>query len=105
MELPRTTIEQYEGLKKIGFPINQISKHPTPTIAFVLKWFRDKGFRYEINWKYARMDDVDAEWFHFSIYSKNKDGGHTEIEWHDTYEEAESALIDFLVDALIKQKK
>jgi len=42
MELIRATPEQHEKLKKLNFPINKTSKHPTPTLAFALMWFREE---------------------------------------------------------------
>jgi hypothetical protein len=102
IELPRTTPEQHEKIKKLGFPINTTSKNPTPTISFVLKWLRDiKGYRYSIDWSYSRDGNFEQEWFSFTILSRNGAGYEHDVKYK-TYEEAESALIDCIVDDLLK---
>lgn len=105
LELVRTTEEQYEKLKQLGFPINTTSKHPTPTIAFALKWLRDvKKYRYDIDWFYMRHNDAEEEWFSFTILSRNG-GGYEHDAKYKTYEEAESGLITCIVDDLLKRTK
>ena len=105
MELTRTTPEQYEKLKQLGFPINTTSKNPTPTIAFVFMWFRkEKNLHiiigggwtsYNPFWSFAIGDIKES-----SIIGIKEN-----LEYKfKSYEEAESSGLDFALEYLLKQK-
>lgn len=107
MELARTTNQQHEKLNKLGFPINKTSKHPTPTLAFALKWIRDvKGFSIIPYWNgdtmfYWIMEEIKC-CLDGQIKKDSKNSINEEPHAWKTYEEAESAGLDFALDYLLK---
>ena len=104
MELVRTSAEQYEKLKQLGFPINMVSKNPTPTIAFALKWLRDEKDIHVCPEKCsAKISAYAVSVQHGSV----DDGNYVEVGddmYLNSYEEAESAGLDISLDYLLKQK-
>ena len=107
MELSRTTAEQYEKLKELGFPINTTSKHPTPTVAFALMWLR------ETEQLFLAIDlghDEDSHWFNSYLHKIKHDYDFDPINADEdlggaTHEEAESEGLDFAIKYLLEQKK
>jgi hypothetical protein len=97
MELSRATPEQYEKLKQLGFPINTISKNPTPTLAFVLMWFRRT---YDLHIGVF----IDDHKFSYEIIHGNESVGSGGWDY-ESHEECESAGIDFALDYLSNNKK
>jgi len=120
MELQLVTLEQAKKLKELGFdwkckekqiieempacklcgaihiPIAHIIKHPT--IALALKWFRDvKGMRINVD---SYIDDKYGGNF---WYKDNP--SEILLENYDTYEQAESALLDALIEYVEEQNE
>lgn len=112
MELSRATIEQYEKLKILGFPINTTSKNPTPTLAFITKWLREfKQLHIEITLGH----DEDAHWYDAYVYPIKHDYNYdfintgANIDEDDlsgnTHDEAESKAIDYCINILVSTDK
>lgn len=105
MELQRTTIEQYEKLKRLGFPINETSKHPTPTMAFVLMWLMEEKkvfVQIDLECMRYRFNTIVIKWFgvnnHIRLHSDQSLGT------YDTYDLAQIAGLDLSIEYLLKQK-
>ena len=105
MELSRASIEQYEKLKQLGFPINTTSKNPTPTMAFALKWLREVkdihiivggGWNsYNPFWTFAIGNIKES-----SVIGIKEDGR----PQFNSFEEAESKGLDLILEVLLTQK-
>ncbi len=119
-QLPLVTYEQAQRLKKAGFdwtknpcytPYGNEAEHipiatrqfkkiedkcyPAPTVALALKWLRDvKGFLYEQSHA-QEIDNYESIGYHFIISLPRGMFRHTGN--YDTYEAAESALMDELL--------
>jgi len=125
-QLALVTYEQAKKLKELGFDWectafydlnenneldyfanqvdwnNEVDTLSAPTVALALKWFRDvKGILCDVG--FCGLT------FHTYVYSYiNKNGliGSTDKGYsYDTYEEAESALLDALIERCEKEVK
>ena len=106
MELSRTNIEQYEKLKQLGFPINTVSKNPTPTMAFALMWLmEEKKIFVQIDLECIRykFNATVIKWFGINNHIKLHE--HQSLGVCDTYESAQSEGLDCAIKYLLKQKK
>lgn len=110
-QLQIVSFEQIQRLIKLGFGW-EVSHHynsfvgvpddydgslPAPEISLVLKWFRDKHKLYGT----VDMDNMldGSGKFYYSTYDHNGKfiDAVNEVEWYDTYEEAENKLLDELI--------
>ena len=108
MELARLTPDQYKVLKQIGFPINTASKHPTPTLAFVLKWLREEKKVFVIvgmdETSYPKFCATVKKWKDVSDFEKLHDFEYVGGMLDRTYEGAESTGLDCALNYLFYQK-
>lgn len=96
MELPRVTITQYKKLKKLGFPINTTSKHPTPTVSFVLQWLRSPNGKDMTIYTIPDIAYQDIVGWWTNIYYGPR------TKRFPTYNDAEIAGINLALDFLTK---
>jgi hypothetical protein len=133
-QLPLVTYEQAKRLHDLGFdgktnyyfrPYNSIPRYSTscynfnecnddinvgsyqcsaPTVALALKWIRDeKDIKNEVRFYYRNADYQD---YYYQGYLDNHNHKCLDCTLHfDTYEAAESALLDKLLTILEEEEK
>lgn len=105
MELSRTTSEQYEKLKALGFPINETSKHPTPILAFALMWLmEEKKIFVQIDLECIRykFNTIVLKWFGINNHIRLHE--YESLGVYDTYESAQSEGLDCAIKYLQQNK-
>lgn len=106
MELARITTKQYEALKQLGFPLNTTSKHPTPTLAFALKWLREEKKVFVIigmdETSYPKFCVTVKRWKDVSDFEKIHDWDYVGGMLERTYEQAEDSGLYCALDFLLK---
>lgn len=113
LELDRTTPEQYEKLKALGFPINSVSKHPTPTLAYTKKWFRKVAkivLHVEINCDHNEPTENGKYYWWVTVVHPTAHNEEDKIQivandypqFYNEWEEAESKGIDHCIEWLEK---
>lgn len=103
IELGRTFEPQYERLKQFGFPLNETSKHSTPTLAFSLKWLREvKHIDISVN-KVLAKDHPNYGLYVAIVIINNVMRTDVQLPAFTKFEMAESSGINYAIDFLLSK--